>query len=162
MLLWFLGLSVVIVWLVFRDTALDYRMVMAGAVLPDTVDAFTGGVWVGHTLPAGATLLAVVMVGTRGRRRLRRRLLAVPVGSLLHLFLDGVWTTSTLFWWPALGTELAGGRLPSLERPAGLLVLQEVVGAAALAWWVWRFRLYEPQRWRTFARSGRLGRDLVT
>lgn len=161
MLFWFTGLAAVVVWKVFADTAIDYRLIMAGALAPDLVDALTGGRGVLHTLLSSVVLLSVVMVVTRGRRRLRRRLLALPVGTFLHLVLDGAWTNARLFWWPALGAHLPGGVPLSVHRPLLVLVAQEAAGVAAMAWWWRRFRLDEPERRRTFLRTGRLGRDLV-
>ena len=35
MLLWFAGGAALIVWVVFKDPSIDYRLVMLGAVLPD-------------------------------------------------------------------------------------------------------------------------------
>ena len=160
MLFWFVGLGVVVVWQVFRDTAIDYRLVMAGSLAPDVIDAVVGAGLV-HTLASSAGLLAVVMVATRGRRRLRRRLLALPVGTFLHLVLDGAWTDTETFWWPAFGFDLGGGRLPSIER-GPLNVVLELAGLAILVWAWRRFRLDEPARRRHLLRSGRLGRDLVS
>lgn len=160
MLLWFAGGALVIVWQVFHDPAIDYRLVVAGALAPDVVDAGLGGPPVGHTLVASVALLAGVMVATRGRRAARRRLLAVPIGTFLHLVLDGVWARTALFWWPVFGLRFPADGLPSLSRPALVLAVQEVIGAAALAWWWRRFRLGEADRRRRFARTGRLGRDL--
>ncbi len=40
MFLWFAGLAVVGVWKVFGDTSIDYRLVIAGALAPDLVDAW--------------------------------------------------------------------------------------------------------------------------
>ncbi|HSH60961.1 MAG TPA: hypothetical protein VK988_15250, partial [Acidimicrobiales bacterium] len=77
-LFWFAGLAVVVVWKVFQDTAVDYRLVMVGALAPDLVDALAGGLGVFHTVASSAVLLTLVMAATRGRRRLRRRLLALP------------------------------------------------------------------------------------
>ncbi len=162
MLVWFAGLSIVIVWQVFRDPAVDYRLVMAGAVAPDVVEVVTGGHGVAHSLVASAGLLVVVMVATRGRRGLRRRLLALPVGALLHLVLDAAWAEAELFWWPLLGWEPAGDAPLSLHRPVVVLALQEAAGLAALAWWWRRFRLDERERRRAFVRTGRVGRDLVS
>lgn len=160
MLLWFAGLAVALVWLVFRDPALDYRLVVVGALAPDAVDAVLGGARLLHTLAFSAALLAGVMLATRGRRAARRRLLALPIGTFAHLVLDAMWTRTEGFWWPALGGALEG-RLPSLDRPLPVLVVQELAGAAAL-WWCWRrFRLAEPERRRRLARTGRLGRDLL-
>lgn len=161
MLLWFAGLSLVLVWQVFRDPALDYRLVVAGALLPDAVDIFLGGPRYLHTLAFSVVLLAAVMVGTRGRRRLRRRLLAVPIGAFLHLVLDAVWARTSVFWWPAFGFALPGNELPSFSRPPAVVIAQELGGAVALAWWWGRFRLHEPERRRRFVSSGRLGRDLA-
>lgn len=160
MVLWFAGLAFVVVWVVFRDTAIDYRLVMAGALFPDAIDVFTGGPNVPHTLAFSVALLTVVMAVTRGRRQLRRRLLALPIGTFLHLVLDGMWSRTEVFWWPGFGWSLPPTGLPSLERPIGLLVAQELAGAAALVWAWHRFRLGEAPRRRTFLHTGRLGRDL--
>jgi hypothetical protein len=161
-LFWFAGLGVVVVWKVFADPAIDYRLVMAGALAPDLLDLVAGGLGVFHTLTSSAVLLAVVMAATRGRRRLRRRLLALPVGTLLHLVLDGAWTNARLFWWPALGAQLPGDVPLSFHRPLVVLVAQEVAGVAALVWWWRRFRLHESERRRAFLHTGHLGRDLMT
>lgn len=160
MLLWFAGGSFLAVWLVFRDPAIDHRLVMAGALLPDALDALAGGRWLGHTVVASVALLCAIMLATMGRRLLRRQLLAVPIGTFLHLVLDGAWTDTETFWWPALGTELGSRPLPSVERGPSNLVL-EAIGLGILVWAHHRFRLGEPERRRHFLRTGRLGRDLV-
>jgi hypothetical protein len=160
-ILWFAGGSVVLTWMVFHDPAFDYRLVIAGSLLPDGPDALAGGARFLHTLVASVLALAAVMLATRHRRRLRRRLLAVPIGMLLHLLLDGAWTHRQLFWWPAFGWSFGHIPLPIATRPLALLALQEAVGAALL-WWAWvRFRLTEPERRRRFFKTGYLGRDLV-
>lgn len=159
MLLWFAGLALVIVWQVFRDTAIDYRLVVVGALLPDVIDLALGGARVLHTLLASVAILTCVMVVTRGRRGARRRLLALPIGTFLHLVLDAMWTSTEVFWWPAFGLSFGGAELPSLSRPLAVVVLQELAGLAALAWWWRRFRLGEADRRSVFVRSGRLGRD---
>jgi hypothetical protein len=158
--LWFVGLSFLAVWLVFRDPAFDHRLVVVGALLPDVVDGVTGHAGVAHSLLASAVLLGVVVVGTRGRRHLRRALVALPIGTALHLVLDGVWTTRRVFWWPLAGWDLGDHPLPSVSRGLADVPL-ELAGLAVLVWAWRRFRLDEPARRRTFLRSGRLGRDLV-
>jgi hypothetical protein len=105
-------------------------------------------------------LLTVVMLGTRGRRLLRRRLLAVPIGTFLHLVLDGMWTDKQVFWWPVYGSSFGDRALPSIARGWFDLPL-ELAGLVALVWAWRRFRLAEPERRAYFLRSGRLGRDLV-
>jgi len=160
-LLWFAGGAWVIVWSVFQDPAIDYRLVMLGAVLPDLLDAPFGGAGVLHSLAAGVFGLAVVMAATRRRRRLRRRLLALPIGLFVHLILDGMWTNIQVFWWPFRGWSFGGTGLPSLQHPLVLTGAEEVLGAAALLWCWTRFRLAEPERRARFLRTGRVGRDLT-
>lgn len=155
MIFWQAGLALVIVWNVFRDPAIDYRLVAAGAVLPDLVDGVTGGVWIMHTLVASIVLLTLVMLATRHRRRTRRRLLALPIATFLHLVLDGSWTDRTTFWWPAFGWRL-DAPLPSLDHGLVVLLVQEAVGLVALAWFWRRFHLGDRDVRSTFLRTGRL------
>ena len=160
MLLWFVGMSFLATWLVFRDPSLDHRLVVGGALLPDVVDGPTGRAGVAHSLLASAVLLAAVVLATQGRRRLRRSLLALAIGTFLHLLLDGIWVDRRVFLWPFAGTDLGDVRLPSLAR--GLLdVPLELAGLAVVVWAWHRFRLGEPERRRAFLRTGHLGRDLV-
>ena len=160
MFLWFAGLSVVIVWQVFRSPALDYRLVMLGAVLPVSEIIF-GGPRLLHTLLFAVLLLAVVMLATRQQRLLRRRLISFPIGLFMHLVLDGVWAVADVFWWPAFGFDFGTGTLPELDRPAGLVILFELVGAGALVW-CWRaFGFSDRARFDVFVRTGQLPRDLV-
>ena len=159
MLLWFAGASWVIVWQVFQDPAIDYRLIMAGAVLPDVVDGPFGGARVAHSLLFSVVLLAAVMVATRRRRRQRRRLLALPIGTFVHLILDGVWARTKIFWWPLFGRSFGRGGLPSLGHPVSIIVLEELAGATAL-WWCWRrFGLRDRARRAVFVHTGRLGQE---
>jgi len=154
-LLWFLGGALVIAWTVFRDPALDYRLVLVGAVLPDLLDAPFGGARIAHSVVASVVLLVVVMLATIGRRNLRRHLLALPIGTFLHLVLDGVFTAAQVFWWP-LSSGFGDAVLPSVAR-GWLNVAFEVAGAVALVWGWRRFGLSDPARRRMFLRTGRLG-----
>jgi membrane-bound metal-dependent hydrolase YbcI (DUF457 family) len=152
-ILWHAGLALAIVWNVFRDPALDHRLIVAGALLPDVVDLVSGRPAYAHTLLAPVAALVAVMALTRGRRAARRRLLALPIGMFLHLVLDGIWTKPQLLWWPFFGTAFPDGRL---VPPLPLALAKELVGAWALGWFVWRFHLWEPQSRGEFLRSGRL------
>jgi hypothetical protein len=159
LILWPAGLALVLVWMIFRDPAIDYRLVVVGAWLPDIIDAPLGGARVMHTVVASVALLVGVMLGTRHRRQARRRLLAIPIGTFLHLVMDGMWARTETFWWPFLGRGLDGG-LPPLDRPVAVLLLQELAGAAALVW-LWReWGLANPQVRRNLLRTGRLPREL--
>ena len=154
MLLWFLGGALVVAWAVFRDPALDYRLVMLGAVVPDLLDLPWGGARVAHSVMFSVTLLALVMLATIGRRPLRRHLLALPIGTFLHLALDGAFTDSNAFWWPLSG-GFDGARLPSVARGAWNIPL-ELAGAVALAWGWRQFGLADSARRRAFLMTGRL------
>jgi membrane-bound metal-dependent hydrolase YbcI (DUF457 family) len=157
MLLWFAGVSLVAVWQVFRDPALDHRVLVAGALLPDVVDAPFGGARVAHTVLASAALLTVVMLATGGRRHARRRWLALPIGTFLHLLADAAWARSQTFWWPLLGRSLKGG-LPSFDHGPAVIIVEELVGAACLVWFWRRFNLGDPAIRAQFLRTGRLPR----
>lgn len=123
--------------MVFRDPALAYAMVALGALVPDLLDLALRGVGPGHSVLVGAALLGGTMLATRGRRRIRRRLLGIPLGFLLHLVLDGVWLGGPeRLWWPLGGADLAGA-LPSTERPWPLLLALEAAGLV-LGWLAWR------------------------
>jgi hypothetical protein len=159
--LWFAGASFVLVWAVFRSPALDYRVVMIGAVLP-VAEGAVGGPWLLHTLVGGAALLAVVMLLTRHRRLVRRRWIGLPIGVLLHLALDGTFARSELFWWPFLGGELGSGGPPETGRSTGLVIVLEVAGLLCLAWAYRRFDLHDPDRRRRFLHSGHLDRRIAT
>ena len=160
MFLWFVGSALVVAWVVFRDPAIDHRVLIAGALLPDLIDAPFGGARVGHTLAASATLLTVVMLATRGRRHARRRWLFLPVGTFVHLVADGVWGRAETFWWPFLGRGGLDGPLPAFDHGTAILVLQELAGAAAIVWFVRTFGLAsDPSARSNFLRTGRLPRD---
>lgn len=155
MAIWFVGLSIVLVWVVFQSPALDVRVVAAGALVP-WLDGLTGGAFVLHTLVGSVGALGLVMLATRGRRLLRRTLLGIPIGMFLHLVLDGVWADGALFWWPFLGSGAFDGPLPELDRPIGVLVLMELAGIAALAWCRTAFGLDDPARLQELRSTGRL------
>ena len=161
MVLWFAGSSLVAMWLTFRDPAIDHRLVIVGALLPDIVDGVTGGVWFLHTLLFPIVGLGVVMGATVGRRLLRRRLLAIPIGAFFHLIFDFVWTDRSTFWWPVDGWSFHGVALPLVDRGLGINLALEVVGLVALGWVYREFGLSDPTRRREFVRSGRVDRALT-
>lgn len=158
MILWPVGAALVIVWSVFRDPAIDFRIVVLGVLVPDLADVWFGGARLAHTLLGPVTVLAVVMLATRRSRSHRRRWLALPIGMLIHLVVDGAWVNAETFWWPFLGSELSGP-LPALDRPIALVVALEVAGAGALAWFWVRFSLSEEGPRRRFASTGRVQAD---
>jgi hypothetical protein len=154
MLLWYVGLSVVIVLLVFQSSGGDYRLVAVGSLLPLAVDLPARRLWFGHTLIASVALLVLVMLLTIGRPRLlRRRLLCLPIGAFCGLALSAAWTNTDVFWWPFTGSTFP--HAPLLPAP-GIVVLEELAGLAAIVWVVYRYGLRDPARRGELLRTGRL------
>lgn len=135
MFLWFVGTAVLAVAYVFRDPTFDYRLLIVGALLP-LADAVTGGAGVLHTLVLSLALMVAVMLATVGRRPVRKLLLGLPIGTLLHLVFDGAWATTELFWWPLGGWSFEDRPLPEVSR-GWLDVPLELAGLAMVAW-IWR------------------------
>lgn len=151
MLLWHVGASLWLFRWIFKDPKVDIRFLLFGAVLPDLIDLpigtilladrySTGELWA-HSLVLPAAYMTVVLLTTRRGRR-RRALMALGVGWLFHLLLDGMWASDTVFLWPFLG------RIPSGPQPFWPIAWEralhdpwrwakEVVGMAYLAWlWI--------------------------
>ncbi len=155
MFAWFIGTAVCSVWFVFRDPRFDYRVLVVGSVVPAVVDAFFGGARVLHSVTFSVVLLAVLMLATPGRKPIRRTLLGLPIGLLLHLVFTGAWTNSTVFWWPFSGWGFEGAPHPVAERGWWNVPL-EVIGLW-LCWWVVRSAgLRSGERRARFLRTGQL------
>lgn len=154
MFFWFLGAVLGAVWYVFRDPRFDVRLLAVGALAPELDGAF-GGARVMHSLTLSLALLAVVMAATVGRGTARRRWLGLPIGTLLHLVVDGAWADARVFWWPFGGSSFEGAPLPSVERGWWNAVL-EVAGLVVLSWLWRRGGLGDAGRRRDVLRTGRL------
>ena len=158
MLVWFAAGSVAIVWYVFQSPAIDYRMVMLGSALGVVETPFRAGPF--HTLALPTLVLVVVMVATRGHRLRRRQFLGLPIGMYLFVVLDGSWTRTALFWWPASGWDFPDQR--SLIVARGLWsVMLELIGIALAAFLWSRFGLSDPDRRHRFLTTGQLDRAFM-
>ena len=144
MFLWFIGTAVVSVWYIFRDPRFDYRLLAVGSILPDVIDLPSGHARWAHSLTVSVAALVLVMLVTAGRKPIRRLLLAVPIGMLLHLVWDGAFASTKVFWWPFTGSW-GDVRVPSLQR-GWLDVAFEAAGVGLLAWMWRRCDLADPQR----------------
>ena len=155
MFIWFIAGSLVVIPMVFASPDLDVRIVTAAALLP-VAEVLLGGPWLLHTLAAAVLVLAMVMLGTLGRRSRRQRWLGIPIGMFTHLVMDGTWGHTELFWWPARGfDQLGGSALPEFDRYPGTLGL-EVLGLV-VCFWGWRqFGLSQPERRRKLWSEGRV------
>jgi membrane-bound metal-dependent hydrolase YbcI (DUF457 family) len=129
-ILWFAAFAVLGAWQVLRDARFDYRLIAVGALAPSLIDAPLGHRGLAHTLLFAVGSLAVVMLVTINRRPLRRHLIALPIGFLAHLVLDGVFANKALFWWPAFGSWGSSPIVPSLP----VLLIREAIGVVGAAY----------------------------
>ena len=157
MLLWFIATSVLTIHAVFRDPSFDYRPLVVGSLLPDLIDGPLGGARYLHSVTVAVGMMAVVMAVTAGRRPIRRKLLAVPIGVLLHIVFDAAFNDTRVFWWPFTGA-IGHAPLPVVQRGAWNLVL-ELLGAGMIWWAVGRFGLRDPERRRALLDEGVLTVD---
>ncbi|HSK06958.1 MAG TPA: metal-dependent hydrolase [Acidimicrobiia bacterium] len=171
MLFWHLGATLWLFRWVFRDPKVDVRFLLAGAVLPDLVDLTLGTIvlagtysvgelWL-HTLLAPTLYTIVVLLLTRRGRR-RRAYMALGVGWLLHIFLDGLWTDPEVLFWPLFGWQFPAG-----EAPFWPLAWQrawadpwrwvtEFVGLGYLVWLWFAAGLNQRERRESVVRTGRI------
>jgi membrane-bound metal-dependent hydrolase YbcI (DUF457 family) len=153
-LLWYVGLSVLLVANIFRSSGIDFRLVAIGSMLPLVVDLPFGHRAFGHALVFPVVLLALVMLTTIGGSRLtRRQLLCVPIGVFCGLVLSAAFTQDHVFLWPFLG---AGFGHKSLLPVWWVVLVEEAIGAFAVWWVVGQFDLYLPGPRSEFNRTGRL------
>jgi hypothetical protein len=151
---WFIGTAIVAVAMVFRDPRFDYRLLIVGSVLP-LGDAVFGGARALHSVTVSVALLAVLMIATSGRKPIRKMLLGLPIGMILHLVFDGAWSDTEVFWWPLFGMSFDGAALPLVER-GWWSILLEAVGVGICVW-LWRHnQLGDRDRRSAFLRDGRL------
>lgn len=154
MFFWFIATSVLTIGSVFRDPRFDYRLLALGSVLP-LLDGVTGGAWVLHSLVFSVVLLIVLMLATSGRRPIRRMLLGLPIGMILHLVFDGAWGDTEVFWWPFFGWSFDGADLPELARGWWSVALE--AAGVVLGVRLWRRNAFaDRERRRAFVRDGRL------
>lgn len=155
MLFWFVGTAIFAVWNVFHDPRFDHRWLVVGVLAPDVIDGVWGGARAFHSVTTSVAVLVLVMLATIGRRPIRRRLLAVPIGLFVHLVVDGAFSSTDIFWWPFTGLSFDDAPLPVVDRGWINLPL-ELVGVVLCAW-AWRtFGLADAERRRALRREGTL------
>ena len=169
MIFWHMGAAAVIVYVTLGRSRIDYRWILAGAVLPDLIDGalsltiYTGdsGRGAAHSIAAVVVVAAGVLLLTKGTTRLS--LFGLAVGWLLHLVADGMWQSPETFLWPAFGTGFSDA--PVEPYSWGLLTDPldhlwtwggEVLGLAALLYLAAAFELGDRERRARFLRDGLL------
>lgn len=151
---------------VFRDPKVDVRFLFAGALIPDLIDLpvgslylATGELWF-HSLIVPSAFMAIVLVATRRGRR-RRAWMALGIGWLFHLLLDGMWINQEVFLWPFFG-EIPAGDAPfwpmAWERALAdpWRWVKEAVALGYLAWLWLALGMNRPERRRGVWSTGRL------
>ena len=171
MLFWHAGASLWLFRWIFRDPKVDVRFLLLGALLPDLIDLplgtlilaerySTGELWF-HSLTVASVYMAVVLLLTR-RGRKRRAYMALGVGWLFHLLLDGMWTTPEVLFWPFFGLEIPAGQAPywplawerALSDPWRWVL--EATGLAYLTWLWFALGMNLPDRRAAVSATGRL------
>jgi hypothetical protein len=153
MFFWFIGTAIVAVWWVFRDPAFDYRLLVVGSIVPLAELPF--GARFLHSVTVSIVLLALLMVVTRGRKPIRKTLLGLPIGLLLHLVFTGAWTNAAVFWWPFFGVGFDDATHPIVARGWWNLPL-ELTGVGLCVWIVRSADLRDRDRRERFWRTGQL------
>ncbi len=82
------------------------------------LDVVFGGARALHSITVSIALLAVVMLATKRGSRIRKMLLGLPIGMILHLVFDAAWNDTDTFWWPFTGLAFADDGVPD-RRPRG-------------------------------------------
>ncbi|MCZ6663488.1 MAG: metal-dependent hydrolase [Actinobacteria bacterium] len=171
MLFWHLGATLWLFRWIFKDPIVDVRFLLLGAILPDLVDLpigtvllaarfSTGELWLHSLLLATIYMTAVLLLTRRGRRR--RAYMALGVGWLLHLMLDGLWLSPEILFWPFFGWEIAAGEAPywplAWERALSdpWRWVQEVIGLGYLTWLYFAVGLNRKERRVKSLKTGRL------
>ena len=152
MLFWHIGASLWLFRWIFRDPKVDVRFLLIGAILPDLIDLpvgtvlladrySTGELWFHALLLPTIYMAAVLALTRRGRRR--RAWMALGVGWLFHLLIDGMWVNQEVFLWPFFGWDIPPGEAPfwplAWERALSdpWRWVSEAIGLIYLAWlWV--------------------------
>jgi hypothetical protein len=139
---------------VFRDPAFDYRLLIIGSIVP-IGDGLFGGARALHSVTVSVALLAILMLATAGGRPVRKLLLGLPIGMLLHLVFDGAWSDTDVFWWPFTGLTFSDAPLPIVDRGVWSIAMEAV--GIGLCWWLFRAnQLGDAAARRSFLHEGRL------
>ena len=170
MLFWHLGGAVWLFRWIFRDPKVDVRFLLLGAILSDLIDLpigtilladrySTGELWF-HSLTLPSIYMAIVLLITRRGPR-RRAWMALGIGWLIHLLLDGMWVDQEVFLWPFFG-DIPPGEAPywplAWERALNdpWRWIEEAAGLSYLIWLWFALGLSRPERRSMTLQTGRL------
>ncbi len=162
-----LGIGLALAWVVsYRNrSAVDFRLVLVGAVLPDLIDKPLGALlhlearlWAHSLVFLAALILLAIVPAWRGLKW-------VGFGDAVHLLVDLIWQQPVVMLWPFLGLAFPRETTPqSLGSYLQVLLTDpyvqfgEIVGSVILIAVVWRYGLYRWPALRQFLEDGRLVR----
>lgn len=152
-------------------SAIDYRLLLLGAILPDLIDKPLGKVFLREQLANGQifshTLLFTLLllhIGFLLSGQGRRTFLSLFIGVSFHLAGDIVWLSRGTLLWPLYGwafpkgvplgvAETTRGYLSTLATTPVLLGLEAIGGMILLATIL---SLLPRARWKSFVKRGNL------
>ena len=168
-----IGITLLLAFLMFNflKEKIDYRFLIVGSILPDLIDKPIGQYLFYDTFQNGRIfahsvmfiiLLAVIAVYAERKYRFTG-ISVLALGAAAHITEDQIWSSPGTALWPLLGWEFPRLDLMDysdyiwyqlLHNPSAYV--PEIIGLAAIAWFVWRFELCRPDRLMAFVKTGRL------
>jgi inner membrane protein len=175
MLFWHLGAGLWLFRWIFRDPKVDVRLLLFGLILPDLIDLplgtaaladhySTGELWAHSLILPWSYMVVVLLMTRRGRRR--RAYMALGVGWLFHLLLDGMWVDPEVLFWPFFG-DIPTGETPFWPLAWGRAMadpwrwVKEAVAIGYLVWLWMSVGLRSSERRRALIATGRLPDHVV-
>ncbi|MCJ2531492.1 MAG: metal-dependent hydrolase [Candidatus Thermoplasmatota archaeon] len=151
----------------------DYRVLLAGALVPDLIDKplslilGVGGRAVAHTLLFALALSLSFLLLRSQAVSPRRQIfwttipLALAIGTWTHLILDRMWMQPEILFWPFLGFAFPLDIFDPFNFLEGYrdpyVLIGDILGALALGYLGWRHRIYRVANFFRLLRKGRLG-----
>jgi inner membrane protein len=166
-----IGITLLLVFLLFGflKEKIDYRFLVVGSILPDLIDkpighylfysTFMNGRIFAHTV-LFVLLLTIVAFGFERRYRFTG-VSVLAIGALAHIVEDQMWRAPSTALWPLMGWQFpkldlqnyTGYIFDELLHDPGAYV-PEIIGIVIIAWFIYRFELYSPEKIKSFLITG--------
>lgn len=154
-------------WVVsYRNrSAVDFRFVLLGSILPDLIDKPLGAIlhldarlWAHSLLFLGGILVVSLLPSLRSLRW-------VGFGDAVHLLVDLIWQQPQVMLWPLLGVAFPAETTPQSVGSYLLILLTdpyvqfgEIAGSIILISLAWYYGLFSWAALKKFLKDGRLVR----
>ncbi len=151
--------------------SIDYRLVLAGSMLPDIIDKPIGHLFFAETLDNNGrifahTLLFFLLLLMYGLFRFfkygKNGFLVVALCSGFHLILDEMWFNTTTLFWPLRGWDFPDSDLADLEdwlslvretaQTEPVVYISETIGLVILL--TFAFKLWKNEKMLHFLKRG--------